>query len=183
MATVTSKIHCVTCKKEKVTYKCEGCAQKFCLNHLVNHHQLLIKQLDEIENQQNLFRQLLSEQSDDQQKHSLIQQINQWEKNSIQKIQQMADEVRQVVIEHASKHMKEIEIRLTKLTEELKLIRQEDDFNEIHLNQLKEKLNQLEEQFKKPSRTIIVEENSSAFINEISVFITSVQGKSVNMKR
>ncbi len=183
MAAATSKIHCVTCKKEKVTYKCEGCAQQFCLNHLVNHHQLLIKQLDEIENQQNLFRQLLSEQSDDQQKHSLIQQINQWEKNSIQKIQQMADEVRQVVMEHASKHMKEIEIRLTKLTEKLKVIRQEDDFNEIHLNQLKEKLNQLEEQLKKPSTITIVEENSSAFINKISVFITSVPGKSVNMKR
>jgi hypothetical protein len=63
------------------------------------------------------------------------------------------------------------------------VIRQEDDFNEIHLNQLKEKLNQLEEQLKKPSTITIVEENSSALINKISVFITSVPGKSVNMKR
>jgi hypothetical protein len=34
---------------------------------------------DELENRRNLFRQILSEQSTNTEKHSLIQQINQWE--------------------------------------------------------------------------------------------------------
>jgi hypothetical protein len=49
MATSTGKAHCVTCGKEKVDYKCEGCSQNFCLNHLTDHHQFIIKQLDDIE--------------------------------------------------------------------------------------------------------------------------------------
>jgi hypothetical protein len=83
MATTTGKTQCVTCGKDKVAYKCEGCSQNFCLNHLGEHHQLLIKQLDDLENERNLFRQTLSEQSNHPQKHSLIRQIDRWEKDSI----------------------------------------------------------------------------------------------------
>ena len=58
-------------------------------------------------------------------------------------------------MKHATEHVKRIEVRLTKLTEELKDIRQEDDFNEIHFDRLKEKLHQLEDQLKKLSRMSI----------------------------
>ena len=129
------------------------------------HHQLLIKRLDDLENERNLFRQTLSEQSIDPRKHSLVQQINQWENNSIHKIQHTAEEARQSILKHTTQHLKGIEVKLTKLTEKLKEIRQEDDFNEIHLDRLKEKLHQLEEQLKKPSTISIKEDNSSSYIN------------------
>jgi chromosome segregation ATPase len=175
MATSTGKAHCITCGKEKVAYKCEGCSQNFCLNHLADHHQFIIKQLDDIEDERNIFRQALTQQTKNPQNHSLIQQINQWEKDSINKIQQTANEARQLVLKHTGEHFNQIEIRLNKLTEELKEIRKEDDFNEIHLNQLKQKLKQLEEELDKPSN-ISIRQDSSSFINKTSVLISS--GKS-----
>src|SRR5271156_5025034 len=97
MAMATGKAHCVTCGKEKAAYKCEGCSQTFCIKHLNDHHQLLITQLDDVENQRNLFRQTLTEQTTNPEKYSLIQQINQWEEDSIIKIKQTADEARKLL--------------------------------------------------------------------------------------
>ncbi len=68
MATSTGKTQCVTCGRDKVTYKCEGCSKAFCINHLNEHHQFLLKQLDDVENQRNVFRQTLTEQATDPQK-------------------------------------------------------------------------------------------------------------------
>ena len=90
MATSTNRTRCITCGKEKVAYKCEGCSQNFCFNHLADHHQALGKQLDEVEDRRNLFREILTEQKMNPQKHSLIQQINKWERDSIKKIEQTA---------------------------------------------------------------------------------------------
>jgi hypothetical protein len=168
MATATGKAHCITCGKEKVAYKCEGCSQNFCINHLNEHHQLIIKQFDDLENKRNIFRQNLTEQITYPQKHSLLKEINQWEKDSINKIQQIAEETRQLLIKYTNEYMNQIEIRLIKLTEELKQIRQEDDFNEINLNQLNQKLQQLEEELDKPSN-ISIQQESSTFINKIFV--------------
>jgi hypothetical protein len=175
--TTTGKNQCVTCGKEKVTYKCEGCSQTFCFNHLADHRQILIRQLDDLENERNLFRQTLSEQSNDPQTYSLLQRINHWEKDSINKIQKSAEEARQLVLKCAADNRNEIEMKLRKLTEELKQIRQEDDFNEMHLNQFQRKFKELEEQFRKPTNISLREENPTGFINKISVLITSTFGK------
>jgi hypothetical protein len=79
MATATIKNRCVICNKEKASFKCEGCSQTFCYNHVTDHRQQLNKQLEEIEIMRDLFRQTLTEKSADTQKHPSIQQINRWE--------------------------------------------------------------------------------------------------------
>ena len=175
MATANNKSRCTTCGKDiKVTYKCEGCSQSFCVNHLAKHHQELGQQLDEIENERNIFRQILSEQSTDPYKHVLFEQINQWEEKSIVKIKQTAEETRELLLKHKNEHMKIIEMKLIELTEEMKELRSENDFNEINLNELKEKLKELEEQLNQPENITIKEDlSSSSFINRISLHISS----------
>ena len=105
MATGTGKNECVTCKKEKVVYKCEGCSRYFCMNDLSAHQRELEKQLDIIEDHRNLFHQNLIEQKTNSQKQLLIQQVNQWEKESIEKIQQTAEEARQLLIKHTNTYI------------------------------------------------------------------------------
>jgi succinate dehydrogenase/fumarate reductase flavoprotein subunit len=61
------------------------------------------------------------------------------------------------------------EVKLTKLTEELKQIGEENDFN---LKELKEKLKKLEEEFNRPSN-ISIKQDSSLFIKEIFVVIST----------
>jgi hypothetical protein len=67
----------------------------------------------------------------------LIKQIDKWKKDSIQKIQQTAEECRQILLQHTNEHFNQIEINLAKLTDHLRETRQENDFNEIEINQLK----------------------------------------------
>lgn len=74
MATSTGKTICVRCEKEKTTSKCSGCLEDFCFNHLVEHRQQLEKQFDNLE--KNIF----------------IERINHWERESIKKIRQTAEE-------------------------------------------------------------------------------------------
>jgi hypothetical protein len=172
MATTLGKTHCITCGKDKVAYKCEGCSQTFCVNHLAEHHRELGLQLDEVEHKRNLFRQTLTEQTTNLQTHSLIQQVNKWEKDSINIIQQTADDARQLLAKYATKNTNEIESKLVELTKQLEIIRQENDFNEIHLNQFKQTLKQLEEQLKQPSN-IFIQQESSSFVERINVVLSS----------
>jgi uncharacterized phage infection (PIP) family protein YhgE len=172
MAAAIGKAQCVTCGKEKVAYKCEGCSQKFCFNHLADHRQVLGKQLDDIEDRRNLFRETLNGQKTNPQEHPLIQQINKWERDSIKKIRQTAEEVREILITHSTENINKIEVKLAHLTEQLRQTRDENDVDEAILNDFKQNLRKLEEEhIKLPN--VSIKEDSSSFIKKISVVISS----------
>jgi chromosome segregation ATPase len=172
MATVTSKPYCVKCEKERATTKCSGCSQDFCYNHLTDHRQELNQQLDHIEVNRDLFRQTLNEQTTNPTKHSFIKQIDQWENDSIKKIEQTAKECRQLILQYTKEHINQMEINLTKLTDQLRQTRKENDFNEIDLHQLKQKMTQLEEELDKFPH-VFIQDDSTSFINKISVVVSS----------
>jgi vacuolar-type H+-ATPase subunit I/STV1 len=170
------KVQCFICKKEKNTYKCGGCSKDFCFNHLTEHRQNINQQFDEIENDHDQFRQTIFEQKNHSQKHSLINQINKWEEDSIEKIKQTAEKSRQKLINYTNNHIIVIENQLNHLAKQLKEIRQDNEFNEIDLNQMREKLRRLTEIFIKPSN-IVIEQESSSFIDKISVIVPIGKGK------
>ncbi|CAF2464797.1 unnamed protein product [Rotaria sp. Silwood2] len=75
MTQALSRTVCIICGKEKAAFKCGGCSQEFCFNHLEDHKQELSKQFDEVEVNRNIFRQTFTEQTTKPQKHPKIQQI------------------------------------------------------------------------------------------------------------
>jgi len=91
---MSSKTPCVACDSKDISgiFKCEGCLQTFCLKHTNEHRDFLNDELDEIilqhENIFNTFNEYKQES------FLLIDQINQWEKDSIIKIQKTAQDVR-----------------------------------------------------------------------------------------
>ena len=176
MATATGKARCITCDKERSTARCAGCSQEFCFEHLVDHRRELSVQLDEVEVHRDLFRQTLTEQTTDPQRHPLIKQIDQWEKDSIKKIQQAANECRQLLLHHTSGHINTLEINLAKLTDRIRKTRQENDVNEIDLNAFREKLTQLSKELDQ-TPNISIQQDSATLINNISVVIS--KGKCV----
>ena len=171
MATASGRIRCVTSGKEKVAYNCKGCSQEFCFNHLADHRKELGKQLDEIEVTRDLFRQTLSEQTAQSEKHALIQQVNRWERDSIHKIRQTAKEARQQLFNHTTQHIAGIEVELNKLTNQLRESRQEDDFFENDLNKWTKELTRMKEELNKPSN-IDIRHSSKALVNKISVALS-----------
>jgi len=163
---------CLLCGKEKATYKCEGCMNSYCKNHLQDHQKELELQLDEIENERNILRQTFLEQQQQQpNQRLLIEQIDDWKRKSIKKIEQTAEEIREFILAETNKHFRKVEVNLERLTDEIKEIRQENDFNELNLNDFKAKLEELQRQLNSPTNISLKEENSSSFINKIYVDI------------
>jgi hypothetical protein len=170
MATATPKAQCSICGKETSTFNCGGCLQHFCRNDLIIHLQKLSEDLDKIENEHDQFRQKLNDQKEDLKKRPLIEEVDQWEEDSINKIKQTAEQCRQRLINYTNKFIIEIENKLNDLAGKIKQTRHDNEFNEIDLDQIKEKLNKLKEELDKPSN-VSIEQESSSFINKILVII------------
>jgi chromosome segregation ATPase len=172
MATATGRNHCAICGKERRTVLCDGCSQTFCYNHLNDHRQELTKQLDEVEVTRDLLRQTLTEQTSQPRKHSLMKETDEWERDSINKIRETAEEARQLLYEHITGHITEIEVQLNKLTDNLRDSRQENDFVETDLKHWKEELHRLKEELTKPS-SIILRRDSIPLVTKINVDLPS----------
>jgi hypothetical protein len=168
MATNTDRNRCAICNKEKATLRCGGCSKDFCFSHVADHRQELCKQLDEVEVIRDLFRQTLTEQTSQPQKHPLMQQIDKWERESIDKIQQTAKEARQLLIQYTTGHITEIEIQLNNLTDQLRKSREEDDFFETDLSRWKREITRLTEALNKPP-TFSVRQNLTPLVTKIAV--------------
>ncbi|CAF1209301.1 unnamed protein product [Adineta steineri] len=179
MAMKTNKTQCVICNKDKITYLCDGCLKNFCLMDLTKHRQILNEELHHIINDYDRFKQIFSEQKPSPHDLSLIDQINQWEINSIQKIKQRAKNCREIVIELLQTCINDIEMKFNDLNEQLKQFHSENEFNEINLNYLRTELIKIRQESNNPS-TISIQQDSQPFINEISVI--SLESKFVNSR-
>ncbi|UJR17180.1 hypothetical protein I4U23_004076 [Adineta vaga] len=84
------------------------------------HRQPLSLQLEKIQVTKGLFRQTLAKYSNKpNENHQLIQQINQWEENSIKTIKQTAEETRQIIHKYTNEALSKLEIKLNELTKQL----------------------------------------------------------------
>ncbi|CAF1582720.1 unnamed protein product [Adineta steineri] len=146
---------CSTCNKNKITYPCEGCSQKFCLMDLTEHRQILNNELHHIANEYDQFKQTINEQKQNPQNHSLIDQVNQWEIKSIENIQQKAKEYREILIKSSQTCINSIEMKFNDLRKQIKKLQKENEFNEINLNYLRNELIKMTKELNNPSNMFI----------------------------
>ncbi|CAF3917353.1 unnamed protein product, partial [Adineta steineri] len=168
MAMVNNKTQCFKCNREKITYPCKGCSKEFCFTDLSEHKQILNEELHHITNGYNEFKQTINERKQNPQNHSLIEQINQWERNSIGKIIQKAQEYREILIKLSETCINDTEMKFNDLSDQIKEIQKENEFNEINLNYLRNELTEITEELNNPLK-ISIKEDSQSFINEISI--------------
>ena len=148
MATANTK--CSICEEDQETFSCGGCWKYFCFEHLTEHREILNTQLQQIQDDYNQFRQTLIDQRKDPQKHPLIQDIDRWEEDSINKIKQTAQLFRETVINYTNKIIPQIEMTLNDPKEQPIPTDRKKKFNEIHLDQFTKKLHKLKEELDKP---------------------------------
>ncbi|CAF1289444.1 unnamed protein product [Adineta steineri] len=170
MAMTNNKTHCFTCNTDKITYLCNGCFKKFCLLDLTKHRQILNEELHLIINDYNQFKERFDDQKPNSHDLSLIDQINQWETDSIDKIKQKAQECRNIIIDYSQTFLNDIEKKFNDLYEQLKQFHNESEFNEINLNYLRHELIKIREESNNTPKTSIWLD-SQPFINEISVIL------------
>ncbi|CAF1445382.1 unnamed protein product [Adineta ricciae] len=165
---------CFTCRRSNAAYLCVNCSQYFCFAHLEEHRQLIEDQFNSIEDHRNSLLQTLNEQKSNVSKHPLIQQINKWECDSIHRIQQVAEESRQSLVQPIERHIHKVLVKLNELSEQLKQTRREKDINETILQKYEDALKQLTKELNK-LRNISIREEISSFITKISVVTLSPQ--------
>ncbi|CAF2659317.1 unnamed protein product [Rotaria sp. Silwood2] len=175
MATSTSnKPRCATCAKVTGTFICYGCSQNFCLVHVNEHRQSLIKQLDEeVVIVHDQLKQNFNENTTKPRQHPLMKQIDEWEQRSIEKIQQTANNARKQLLNAIQKHMDNIKDSLTLLTQQLSKLRDDDAFFEIDIKEWKEKLIKFKKEMDTPETVKIRNDNISPFISKILIDETS----------
>ncbi|CAF1130705.1 unnamed protein product [Adineta steineri] len=168
MAMANNKTLCYTCNEEKITFHCKGCSKEFCLTDLTEHCEILTSELHSITYQYNEFQQTINEQKQNPHNHLLIEQIDQWEIESIDKIQQKAKEYRENVTKSFQACINDIEMKFKDFDEQIKQIQKENECNEISLDYLRNQLKEMTEELNNPSK-IFIKEDSQSFINEISI--------------
>ncbi|CAF4219786.1 unnamed protein product [Adineta steineri] len=168
MAMANNKTRCYTCNEEKITFNCKGCSKEFCLTDLTEHGEILTNELHSITYEYNEFKQTLNEQKQNPQNHLLIEQINQWEIESIDKIQQKAEEYRENVTKSLQTCTNDIEMKFKDLDEQVKQIQKENEFNEINLDYLRNQLKEMTEELNNPLK-ISIKQDLQSLINKISI--------------
>ncbi|CAF0937096.1 unnamed protein product [Adineta steineri] len=171
MPMANNKTQCFTCNKEKITYSCKGCSKEFCFMDLAEHHKRLNEELHHIIDDYNAFKERINEQKQNPQNHALINQIDQWEIDSIEIIQQKAKECREIVIKLSQTCINDIEKKFNDLTEQIQQLQKENDFNEINFNYLTNQLIEITEELNNPSN-ISIQRESQSFMKEISIVLS-----------
>ncbi|CAF1178938.1 unnamed protein product [Rotaria sp. Silwood1] len=165
----SSTTSCVVCENKTInsTFKCEGCLQTFCLKHTNEHQQYLSHQLNEIIHEhENIFYTF----NEHKQSSLLFDQINQWENDSIKKIQQTAHNVR-IQIEQFSELQKEqSKEKFNQISKQLENARQNHEYLEQDLFRWKILLKQFKYDLTILSPSIILHQDyNKTLINNISI--------------
>ncbi|CAF3641685.1 unnamed protein product [Rotaria socialis] len=154
-ASGSSKKQCVTCSKGAGIFTCDGCQQAFCTKHVSEHRQELNGQLDNIMQDCDLLQQELLEPSS--KKNPVLQEIDEWEKNSIAKIQAAAETARTALKELLEQSKERVSKVFLNIAENLRSSHEADDFSEIDLDLWKKKLKELQAEIESPSSAMLIQ--------------------------
>lgn len=164
MAMAISTTHCLNCDEKDDLFECKGCSKTFCFSHLKDHREEINQNLNQFQDDCNLFKQTIGDQKHHIENYSLIQQIDQWEQQSINKITQTANQCREKIINYIDN----IEKNLSQLFQQSKQVQKENKLNEILLNELIQKLIKLQDDLDDPSN-ISIQQQTTSFIDQIYI--------------
>jgi archaellum component FlaC len=159
------KKSCCKCSKGGGTLTCDGCHQSFCFKHVTEHRQELSQHMDDIGQQHDVLRRDLGQQNINQ---TLLTEIDRWEKESIEKIQSTAERVRADLKRLNEESTNRLSDMMDKLSEELRLNRESDEYIEDDLDRWMKQLDEFRKALENPAE-IELSEDTSAFLHLIKI--------------
>ncbi len=115
------------------------------------------------------FQHTLNQQTTKPDSHPLIKQINEWEKESIAKIQRKAKELRGQLLQLATGHLDELSKKLRHLSGKLNESRESDSFVETDLQDWRKSLDDLKANLVSPSTFSISRHDTNPLVQNVSV--------------
>ncbi len=158
MASAATKKTCAKCNKGGGTAMCYGCEQAFCTKHFIEHRQELSQQMDNIGQEHDVLRRDLTHE---QGTHALLARINQWEQESIAKIQTTAKSARTHLQQLLNKAKNNLKTSVSKMTEELQSSRESDDYTELDIKKWTNQLQELRDMLDNPTTIDVDYENDT----------------------
>jgi hypothetical protein len=129
--------------KQTATTNCEGCSQSYCTKHYTEHRRLLGDEMNVLISEHNHLQHAFNEQPTEIDSHPFVKKIDEWEKESIAKIQQKSKELRHDLLQLTTMHREELSKKLRGLSEQLNESRENDNFIETDIQQWKATLENL----------------------------------------
>jgi hypothetical protein len=158
MDSATTKKTCAKCNKGAGTAMCHGCQQSFCTKHFIEHRQELSQQMDNIGQEHDVLRKDLTHE---QSTHPLLTRINQWEQESIIKIQTAAESARTDLQQLLNKAKNSLKTLVSKMTGELQSSRDSDDYTELDIKKWTDQLQKLRAMLDSPTNINVDYENDT----------------------
>lgn len=155
MAT-SQKKPCSKCDKGGGIFTCDGCQQSFCRRHSDEHRQELATQMDSIGQEHDVLQREINKEVD---VHPILSRIDVWERESINKIQQVAKEARDDLNQLINQTKQEFKTTMNKLTNELQASSESEDYTEIDLKKWNNQLNELREELEQSINTYLLDDN------------------------
>jgi len=158
MASATTKRTCAKCDKGAGTAMCYGCEQAFCTKHFIEHRQELSQQMDNIGQEHDVLRRDLT---NEQATHPLLARINQWEQESITKIQTAAKSARSDLQQLLNRAKNNLKTSVSEMTEKLQSSRDSDDYTELDIKKWTNQLQEFRKMLDNPTTVNIDFENDT----------------------
>jgi hypothetical protein len=167
---------CTLCNERNGNTRCEGCNNLFCLSCMNKHHDELVQQFQLLMDVRNEVKQSLEitrlTSSNGKQVPCLIE-IDEWEQETIQRIQQIATKVRTNVNELIMKYMNDISNQFEELSNNMQQQQKEGDYLENDIESIKNQLNQFKNDIKQVNEKIRVNSTISKNIGwETLIYVT-----------
>ncbi|CAF1029648.1 unnamed protein product [Adineta steineri] len=138
--TTTQKKPCFKCDKGGGVFTCDGCQQSFCRKHSDEHRQELAVQMDTIGQECDALQRDINKNTDI---NSFLSHIDEWEQESIDRIQQAAHQARVDLNELFKKSREKMTTIVAQLTNELQFSRTSENYTELDFKKWTVQLNEL----------------------------------------
>ncbi|CAF4236514.1 unnamed protein product [Rotaria sp. Silwood2] len=161
---------CSQCNSDDSTFTCNGCHLSLCVKHLDEHRQKLNQEIDLIGKQNDSLREELSQRNIDIQ---LLAQINTWEKETIGKIQSIAETARVDLKKLTEESKSRLMEMINKLFSELRTSRKNNQFIEDDLHRWTKQIEELKRKLHESSRIELLREDDPTTIIRLIKIKTS----------
>lgn len=161
---------CSSCNQNAVT-DCQGCSKAFCWQHMNDHRRSLGDGLKAIINECDQTKKIASQRKNKPDTHPLIQEIKKWEEETITKIRQHANKLRDELKNPIDSHTSDLLKKLDELSEQLKQHHTTNNFIEKDIAYCREKLNNFKIELTAPPRMVLYRHKNPSIVENISLLM------------
>lgn len=157
--------------KQPAAANCEGCSQAFCIKHLLDHRQVLNQEMNILIGEHDQLQHTLGQQVVNRESHPYFEAINQWERESLTRIQRRAVQLREEISGMTVGHSKELLVKLRNISVKLAEGRDNETFIETDLRRWRISLEELKANLTSPSGFKLDEDITTPLVSNLSLTI------------